>query len=80
MQYVIQAPDFERLREVIPQFMEKAAQEEGFQVVDINLKFNKPELTVEIDRERAKVLGVSVRDIAESLQLYFSGQRFGFLF
>ncbi len=78
VQYVIQAPDFERLREVIPQFMEKAAQEEGFQVVDINLKFNKPELTVEIDRERAKVLGVSVRDIAESLQLYFSGQRFGF--
>ena len=78
VQYVIQAPDFERLREVIPQFMEKAAQEEGFQVVDINLKFNKPELTVEIDRERAKVLGVSVRDIAESLQLYFRGQRFGF--
>ena len=78
VQYVIQAPDFERLREVIPQFMEKAAQEKAFQVVDINLKFNKPELTVEIDRDRAKVLGVSVRDIAESLQLYFSGQRFGF--
>ncbi len=78
VQYVIQAPDFERLREVIPQFMEKAAQENVFQVVDINLKFNKPELTVEIDRERAKILGVSVRDIAESLQLYFSGQRFGF--
>jgi len=78
VQYVIQAPDFERLREVIPKFMEKAAQENVFQVVDINLKFNKPELTVEIDRERAKVLGVSVRDIAESLQLYFSGQRFGF--
>lgn len=78
VQYVIQAPDFEKLREVIPQFMEKASQDPRFQVVDINLKFNKPELTVQIDRDRARALGVTVRDIAETLQLYFSGQRFGF--
>lgn len=78
VQYVIQAPDFEQLRAAIPVFMEKAAQEPTFQVVDINLKFNKPELTVEIDRDRARALGVTVRDIAETLQLYFSGQRFGF--
>ncbi|MFI5172182.1 MAG: efflux RND transporter permease subunit [Chitinophagales bacterium] len=78
VQYVIEAPDFEKLREVIPQFMEKASQEPAFQVVDINLKFNKPELIIEIDRDRARVLGVTVRDIAETLQLYFSGQRFGF--
>lgn len=78
VQYVIQAPDFEKLREVIPQFMEKASQDPRFAVVDINLKFNKPELTVEIDRDRARALGVTVRDIAETLQLYFSGQRFGF--
>lgn len=78
VQYVIQAPDFESLREVIPQFMEKASQDPRFAVVDINLKFNKPELTVEIDRDRARALGVTVRDIAETLQLYFSGQRFGF--
>ncbi|HRH54662.1 MAG TPA: efflux RND transporter permease subunit, partial [Chitinophagales bacterium] len=42
VQYVIQAPDFEQLRAAIPVFMEKAAQEPAFQVVDINLKFNKP--------------------------------------
>jgi len=78
VQYVIQAPDFEQLRAVIPKFMEQAAQDPAFQVVDINLKFNKPELTVEIDRDRARALGVTVRDIAETLQLYFSGQRFGF--
>ncbi|MFZ1590842.1 MAG: efflux RND transporter permease subunit [Chitinophagales bacterium] len=78
VQYVIQAPDFEQLRAAIPVFMEKAAQEPAFLVVDINLKFNKPELTVEIDRDRARALGVTVRDIAETLQLYFSGQRFGF--
>jgi len=78
VQYVIQAPDLERLKEVIPKFMEKAQADPVFQVVDLNLKFNKPELTVEIDRERARALGITVRDIAETLQLYFSGQRYGF--
>ncbi|MGV9012621.1 MAG: efflux RND transporter permease subunit [Flavobacteriales bacterium] len=78
VQYVIQAPDFERLREVIPKFMEAAQDDSTFAVVDLNLKFNKPELNVEIDRDRAKALGVSVRDIAQTLQLYFSGQRFGY--
>ncbi|MDQ3101291.1 MAG: efflux RND transporter permease subunit, partial [Bacteroidota bacterium] len=78
VQYVIQAPDFEKLRAAIPLFMEAAQKESVFKVVDLNLKFNKPELSVEIDRDRARTLGVSVRDIAETLQLYFSGQRFGY--
>ncbi|RPH31150.1 MAG: efflux RND transporter permease subunit [Bacteroidales bacterium] len=78
VQFVIQAPDFERLREVIPEFMSKAQADPRFQVVDINLKFNKPELKLEIDREKARASGVTVRDIAEALQLYFSGQRYGY--
>lgn len=78
VQYVIQAPDFEKLSKVIPQFMSKAQANPNFQVVDLNLKFNKPELTIEIDRERARALGVTVMDIAQTLQLYFSGQRFGY--
>ena len=78
VQYVIQAPDFESLRKVIPTFMEKAGADPMFEVVDVNLKFNKPELNVEIDRDRARAMGVSMRDIAETLQLYFSGQRYGY--
>lgn len=78
VQYVIQAPSFEKLRNVIPKFMEKAQSDPVFQIVDIDLKFNKPELTIEIDRERARVLGVTVRDIASTLQLFFSGQRYGY--
>ncbi|HRH37165.1 MAG TPA: efflux RND transporter permease subunit [Flavobacteriales bacterium] len=78
VQYVIQAPDFERLRNIIPKFMEKASADKTFRVVDLNLKFNKPELNVEIDRDRARALGVSMQDIAETLQLYFSGQRYGY--
>ncbi|MDX2286290.1 MAG: efflux RND transporter permease subunit [Bacteroidia bacterium] len=78
VQFVIQAPDFERLKEALPAFMEKAQANPAFQVVDLNLKFNKPELTIEIDRDRARSLGVTVRDVAETIQLLFSGQRFGY--
>lgn len=78
VQFVLLAPNFEKLKEVVPVFFEKAQQSSVFQVVDINLKFNKPELRVEIDRDKAKLLGVSVKDVAETLQLYFSGQRYGY--
>lgn len=78
IQYIIQAPNFEKLREKIPQFMELANQNETFSNVDVNLKFNKPEINITIDREKAQSLGVSVLDIAQTLQLALSGQRFGY--
>jgi hydrophobe/amphiphile efflux-1 (HAE1) family protein len=78
VQYVIQAPNFEKLKEIIPVFMEKAHKSGVFQTVDLNLKFNKPELKITPDKDKARSLGVSVRDIAETLQLLYSGQRFGY--
>ncbi|PKP15538.1 MAG: acriflavin resistance protein, partial [Bacteroidetes bacterium HGW-Bacteroidetes-22] len=78
VQFVVQAPDIKQLKETLPVFMEKAQGSDVFQVVDVNLKFSKPELRIEIDRDRASTLGVSVNDIAENLQLFFSGQRYGY--
>ena len=78
VQYVIQAQTFEKLKSIIPVFMEEVSKHPAFAVNDLDLKFNKPEIRVDIDRERAQELGVSVRDVAESLQLYFSGQRYGY--
>ncbi len=78
IQYIIQAPNFEKLKEKLPEFMEKAEQDPTFSIVDLNLKFNKPEIYVTIDREKAESLGVSVLDIAQTLQLSLSGQRFGY--
>jgi multidrug efflux pump len=77
VQYVIQAPTLEKLKEVLPSFMEKVQADPVFDVADLDLKFNKPELTVQIDRERARALGITVRDIAQTLQLFFSGQQYG---
>jgi multidrug efflux pump len=78
VQYVIQAPTLEKLKEVIPPFLEKANQSPAFIFTDINLKFTKPELEIEIDRERARNIGVSVQEIARTLQLSYSGQRFAY--
>jgi HAE1 family hydrophobic/amphiphilic exporter-1/multidrug efflux pump len=78
IQYIIQAPNFEKLREKIPQFMEEASKNETFSNVDVNLKFNKPEINVTINREKAESLGISVLDVAQTIQLSLSGQRFGY--
>ncbi|MFA5669941.1 MAG: efflux RND transporter permease subunit [Balneolaceae bacterium] len=78
VQYVLQNQSFERLKEAVPVFLEKVRMDPTFAYQDVDLKFSKPELQVEIDRERAQDLGVSVRDIAQTLQLSLSGQRFDF--
>ncbi|WP_281310385.1 efflux RND transporter permease subunit [Flavobacterium flavigenum] len=78
IQYIIQASTFEKLREKIPVFMEEVGKSDVFSISDVNLKFNKPEINVSIDREKAESLGISIMDIAQTLQLSLSGQRFGY--
>lgn len=78
IQFIIQAKNFEKLQEKVPEFMAEAEKDPTFSFVDVNLKFNKPEIYVSIDREKAESLGVSVRDVAQTLQLSLSGQRFGY--
>jgi len=78
VQFVIQSRTMERLEEVLPKFLEEADKDPAFTFTDVNLKFTKPELRIEIDRDRARVLGVSVLDVAQTLQSAFSGQRFGY--
>lgn len=78
VQYVIQAQTLEKLKDVIPEFMDAVNRSPIFNFSDINLKFTKPEIEVEIDRNKARNIGVSVQEIARTLQLSYSGQRFDF--
>jgi multidrug efflux pump len=78
VQFVIQAGDFKKLQEKLPKFMEEVSKDPVFQGFDVNLKFNKPELVVEINREKARAMGISVADVAQTIQLAFSGQRFSY--
>jgi multidrug efflux pump len=78
VQYVVQNMDFEKIKTALPKFMEEAQKSPVFLATDLNLKFNKPELQIEIDRIKATDMGVSVMDISNTLQLAFSGRRLGY--
>ncbi|MCK9641449.1 MAG: efflux RND transporter permease subunit, partial [Prolixibacteraceae bacterium] len=78
VQYVIQNLDFDKLKEVIPKFLDAARSDKTFQNVDVNLKFNKPEVDILIDRIKARELGLTVSDIAGVLQSAFSGRRLAY--
>ncbi|MDD4631439.1 MAG: efflux RND transporter permease subunit [Proteiniphilum sp.] len=80
IQYVLQAPNIEKLQEFIPPFMEKVNQSPYFQMADVDLKFTKPETRIIIDRDKAALLGVSTRDIGQTLQYALSGQRMGYFY
>jgi HAE1 family hydrophobic/amphiphilic exporter-1/multidrug efflux pump len=78
VQFVLQTQKFEKLKEVLPKFLMEARKDKTFQVVDANLKFNKPELEITIDRIKAKDLGLSAQDVATTLQSALSGGRMGY--
>lgn len=78
VQYVLQNQNFEKIRQALPRFMDEVNKSGVFLGSDVNLKFNKPQIDLSIDRDRARALGVSVMDIAQTLQLAFSGQRFSY--
>ncbi len=78
VQFVIQNNNFEKLKQILPKFLEAANNHPTLQTVDADLKFNKPELKVEINRLKATQLGVSVQDISQTLQLAYSNLRFGY--
>jgi len=80
IQYVLQAPNIEKLQEFIPQIMEKVNASPYFQMADVDLKFTKPETRILIDRDKAAMLGVSTRDIGQTLQYALSGQRMGYFY
>ncbi len=78
VQFVIQHNNFEKLKAALPKFLEAASNHPVLTGADFDLKFNKPELRVQINRLKAAQLGVSVQDIAQTLQLAYSNLRFGF--
>ncbi|MEI6595518.1 MAG: efflux RND transporter permease subunit [Bacteroidota bacterium] len=78
VQYILQNQDFAKLQQFLPKFMEEVSKNPTFMGMDVNLKFNKPELVVTIDREKAKSLGVSIQSVAQIMQLAYSNLRYGY--
>ncbi len=80
VQYVLQATNIEKLEEVLPKFMEKVQESPVFQMSDVDLKFSKPEARIHINRDKASVMGVSTRNIAQTLQYGLADQRMGYFY
>ncbi len=80
VQYVLQTTSIGKLQEVLPVFLAKVYDNPTFQMADVNLKFSKPEVRIEINRQKANIMGVSTRNIAQVLQYGLSGQRMGYFY
>jgi hydrophobe/amphiphile efflux-1 (HAE1) family protein len=78
VQFVLQNLDFEKIREVLPKFLEEAQNSPVFSNVDVDLKFNKPELNISVDRLKATSLGVNEQDVSNALDNAFGGGRSGY--
>ena len=78
VQFILQNQDFAKIQSDLPKFLEKANASKVFQGVDVNLKFNRPELVISFDREKAKDLGVSIQSVAQTLQFAYGGVRYGY--
>ncbi|EYF06870.1 efflux RND transporter permease subunit [Chondromyces apiculatus] len=78
LQYVIRAPSLAALVEVLPGVLDEAQRRPELRFVDADLKVNRPEASIRVDRARAAELGVPVLDVARALQLAFGDQRFGY--
>lgn len=78
VQFVLQNNNFDKLKEILPKFLEEVQKSAVLTNADADLKFNKPELRLNIDRLRASELGVSITDISELMQLSLSNRRLGY--
>jgi len=78
VQFVLQNQDLDKLKKVIPEFLDAARKDPTFSNVDVNLKFNKPELQITVDRMKIKDLGLSTNDVISTMQAAFSGGRLAY--
>ena len=78
VQFVLQNQNLEKLKTAIPKFLEEARKDKTFANVDVNLKFNKPEIQLTLDRMKVKDLGLSSKDVIAALQSAFSGGRLAY--
>ncbi len=74
IEFVVQGNDYDSLSDVSQRIVRRAGRIGGVINFDSDLKLNKPELLVEIDRNRANDLGISVRNVATALQVLLAGR------
>ena len=72
---IITSDSYQDLAQTMDAFQDELAKNPGFVQVDSNLRLNKPEIKLEVNRERAADLGVSVDLIARSIETLLGGRK-----
>jgi len=72
--YVIQGDNYEEINQAVNIMMGEASKLGYLLNLDTDLRLNKPQLDIHIDRERASGLGVSVADIGSTLETFLGGR------
>lgn len=78
VQFVLQSQNLDTLTAALPKFLNAVRQSKKLMFADADLKINKPEIKINIDRQKAALMGVSIEEVARTLQLALSGQRYGY--
>ena len=78
VQFILQNQDINKLREIIPKFLDEVRKDKTFSNADVNLKFNRPEVQLTVDRMKIKDLGLSTADVVSAIQAAFSGGRMAY--
>ncbi|MBX7184933.1 MAG: efflux RND transporter permease subunit [Vicinamibacteria bacterium] len=78
VQFVLKASRVETLVDVLPKFLEAAQDNPALRFVDTDLKINRPEVSVRINRAKAAELDIPVSDIGRTLQFAFGDSRLGY--
>ncbi len=74
VEYVLQAETYEQLNQAVATMMGEASKLGYLINLDTDLRLNKPQLDILIDRERAAGLGISVTDIGSTLEMLLGGR------
>jgi multidrug efflux pump len=74
VEYVLQSDSYEQLNQATDIMMAKASQLGYLINLDSDLRLNKPQLDITIDRERAAGMGVSVSEIGTTLESFLGGR------
>jgi HAE1 family hydrophobic/amphiphilic exporter-1/multidrug efflux pump len=78
IQFILQNQDLAKLKDIIPKFLDEVRKDKTFSNADVNLKFNKPEIQITVDRIKIKDLGLSTSDVISAMQSAFSGGRLAY--
>ena len=72
---LVTSESYQNLNVVTRQFMDEIAKNPGFLTPDIDLRLNKPELKIDVDRAKASDLGVSVEVVARAIETMLGGRQ-----